>query len=493
MPYSATVVTAGIALAESSTLPIYRQIYLRFRQSIAEGVLQPGDRVPSVRALAADLNLARGTVETAYQLLIGEGYLIARGPAGTVVSPQIKTATASVPLVSSSASPSASPSAPGPASPGSPASVHPGSMPLPLQVGLPALDAFPRKLWNRLATREMRQSGLNDLIYPDSRGYAPLRAAIATYLGISRGIACSAEQVFVCAGYRASLDLICRALSRYNDTCWLEDPGYFMARAFLNNAGMQLVPVPVDQDGIDVEAGIRLAADARFAVVTPSHQSPLGVSLSLPRRHALLEWANANESWIIEDDYDSEYRYQGRPLPALKSLDAKGRVLYTGTFSKVLAPGLRLSYLVVPPRQVAHFARIADEMQNQCPRILQATLATFIEEGHFARHISKMRSLYAARRASLAEALHVVLGAHLHVTLQAGGMHLLAMLAAGWDDQAIASRAQDAGLAVHALSPWYLAAPPQRGLLAGFTNVPSPEAAHALARRLASAFVEGTA
>lgn len=457
--------------------PIYRQIYLRIRQSIADGVLRPGDRVPSVRGLASELNLARGTVESAYQILISEGYLIARGPAGTVVSPQIRLPPELVGRASVVPETAAW-------------SEHTGTMPLPLQMGLPALDVFPGKIWNRLAAREMRQSGLQDLIYPDPQGHAPLRAAIAGYLGVSRGVACSPDQVFICAGYRASLDLICRAVLRSGDACWFEDPGYLMARRFLANAGMKLLAVPVDDDGLDVEAGIKMDANARFALVTPSHQSPLGVSLSLSRRYALLDWARAGERWIIEDDYDSEYRYRGRPLPALKSLDtgSPGRVLYTGTFSKVLAPGLRLSYLVVPQEQVARFVETADRMQNQCPRLLQATLVRFIEEGYFARHITKMRSVYADRRAMLGGALGAALGTRAQIRLQAGGMHLLAMLENGSDDSAIALRARSLGLSVQALSTWYAGGTSNRGLMTGFTNVRSAEEASALSRTLVSAF-----
>jgi len=333
-------------------------------------------------------------------------------------------------------------------------------------------------------------------VYPDPQGYMPLRAAISTYLAISRGIACAPAQIFVCAGYRASLDLICRSVMQQDDVCWFEEPGYFMARTFLSNAGMRLVPVPVDKEGLDVAAGVKLAPDARFAVVTPSHQSPMGVSLSLSRRHALLAWANAQGSWIIEDDYDSEYRYEGRPLPALKSLDMTGRVLYTGTFSKVLTPGLRLSYLVVPEAQVERFARIAGEMQNQCPRLFQATLTTFMDEGYFSRHISKMRGVYADRRLWLADALRVSLNTHSHIeaafspqiALQAGGMHLLVLLDACSDDRAIAAQAQTQGLAVQALSSWFTTGTPKKGLLVGFTNVSSVQEATALSSRLATAF-----
>lgn len=457
-------------LDRSQSAPIYRQLYQRFRESIADGRLRPGDRVPAVRALAAELNLARGTVEAAYQLLIGEGYLIARGAAGTIVTPQLAPVSSSMhraPVTSTAYQ-----------------ATHFGTLPLALQMGLPALDAFPRKLWTRLAGRQLRQAGLEGLVYPDSRGYAPLRTAIASYLGISRGITCQPDQIFVCAGYRACLDLISHTLMRQGEACWLEEPGYFMARNTLLEAGMQLVPVAVDDQGLDVAQGIARAPDARFAVVTPTHQSPLGVSLSLPRRLALLDWANRQGSWIIEDDYDSEYRYQGKPLPALKSLDQQGRVLYTGSFSKVLFPGLRLAYLVVPAEQIQAFARQADRLHNHCPHLLQATVTAFLNEGHFARHLSKMRSLYARRRRWLVDALQQQFGDRLQINPQAGGMHLVVGLGEG-DDTELAQRARAVGIAVEPLSQWYLEAKPRHGLILGFTNIASAEQASTVALQLA--------
>jgi len=456
----------------NATLPVYRQLYQRYRDAIIAGQLKPGDRVPSVRALAAELNLARGTVETAYQLLIGEGYLQARGSAGTVVCPHLSKAAVMPPAAT----------APLPCY----TATHTGAAPMPLQMGLPALDAFPRKTWTRLASRVVQQSGLEGMVYPDPQGDEPLRVAVARYLGISRGIACAPEQVFICAGYRACLELIARSVLNGGDQGWFEDPGYFLARRFFEQSALELVPVPVDAHGLRVEVGTYRAPQARFAVVTPSHQSPLGVSMSLPRRQALLAWAYDQRSWIIEDDYDSEYRYVGRPLPALKSLDTHGRVLYTGTFSKVLVPGLRLAYLVAPPEQVARFARTADVLHNHCPHLLQRTTATFIEEGHFARHLKKMRSLYACRRALLSDAIAARLGDRLSLELRAGGMHVLASLAAGLQDNLLASRARQAGLAPQALSSWYQQAPARQGLLMGFTNVKDAESAAELATRIAA-------
>ncbi|KJK14454.1 PLP-dependent aminotransferase family protein [Pseudomonas sp. 2(2015)] len=455
------------ACSPPTMTPLYRQIYLRFRDAISTGRLQPGERLPSVRALAAELNLARGTVEAAYQMLGGEGYVQSRGPAGTVVAPSLSTRAVDVYV-------------PGPALAPEPQTY----LPMPLQIGLPALDAFPRKLWTRLVGRTLRQSGVEGLAYPDPQGQLALRHALAGYLAVSRGISCTAQQVFICAGYRACLDLICSSLLEDGDRCWFEDPGYFQARRFLEHARVQLVPVPVDGDGLDVDAAIARAADARFALVTPHHQSPLGVTLSLPRRQRLLDWASSQGSWIIEDDYDSEYRYRGRPVPALKSLDSEGRVLYCATFSKVLAPGIRLAYLVVPQAQVERFASVARDMHNHCPQLLQATVSAFIEEGHFARHLRKMRSLYAQRRQQLVEALQAELGEYLQLDNQAGGMHLVADVRGGFDDCAIARRARVLGLAIEPLSGWYRQPGQRRGLLIGFTNVTSREQAVALARQL---------
>ncbi|WP_462382681.1 MocR-like pyridoxine biosynthesis transcription factor PdxR [Pseudomonas sp. Marseille-QA0892] len=454
--------------------PTYRQIYGRYRDAIVQGRLRPGDRVPSVRALAAELNLARGTVEAAYSLLIGEGYLQTRGPAGTIVSPDLRSVR--VPAATA-ARLTCDPDTP-----------DGRGTPLPLQMGLPALDAFPRKLWARLAGRSLRHGGTEALAYPDPQGHPGLRQALSSYLGIARGIACHPDQVFICAGYRACLELVTRTLLRPGDRGWFEEPGYFIARHYLMDAGFDLMPVPVDDDGMDISAGILQAPDARFAVVTPSHQSPMGVSLSLSRRQALLAWADASEAWIVEDDYDSEFRYVGRPLPALKSLDANGRVLYTGTFSKVLVPGLRLAYLVVPPDQIASFSRMAHNLQHHCPYWLQATAADFMSAGHFGRHIRKMRNLYAQRRHLLVEALREVFNDRLQLPLSAGGMHILAKLDGHSDDVAIANYALHHGLAIQPLSRWHLGQSVQQGLMMNFTNVRDSSEARALASRLRAAF-----
>jgi GntR family transcriptional regulator/MocR family aminotransferase len=459
--------------------PIYLQLYRRYREAIAAGKLQPGDRVPSVRSLASELNLARGTVEMAYQILTSEGYFVARGAAGTVVSPRLANlpqrdkAKAGQRSIDESSRP---PTVAGEA--------------LPFQVGLPALDAFPRKTWARLAGRNLRILHTAAMTYPDPAGYDPLRRAIATYLGISRGITCSHDQVFVTAGYRGALELVHRTLLKAGDRGWYEDPGYIFARQFLEHAGMCLEPVPVDEEGLNVGIGQRRAASARFAVVTPTHQSPMGMAMSLPRRLELLEWARRHRSWIIEDDYDSEFRYHGRPLPALKSLDRDGTVLYSGTFSKVLFPGLRLAYLVVPEAQVGKFREMANHLPGPGSLLPQAMVAEFMEQGHFARHLRKMRALYAERRSYLVDALAQVIGERLYVQPQAGGIHVLAHLKTRQNDRALTASAQSSGLAVIALSNWRMRKSPRGGLLMGFANFATAADAVSAVRRLGAVLTD---
>ncbi|MFJ2991319.1 PLP-dependent aminotransferase family protein [Pandoraea sp. NPDC087047] len=464
-------------------VPLYLQLYWRYRDAIASGKLRAGDRVPSVRSLASEINVARGTVELAYQMLTSEGYFSPRGAAGTFVSPRLALLGETAPMA-----------APTPPAPAPFEAEMAAGVPRPFQLGLPALDAFPRKTWVRLAGRRLRMMDLASMVYPESAGYGPLRHAIATYLGISRGIACTAHQVFVTPGYRAALDLVCRTLLKPGDEGWFEEPGYPFARQFLTSAGMRLAPIPVDGEGLDVSHGMQRAPNARFAVATPTHQSPTGETLSLPRRLQLLDWAAQQKSWIVEDDYDSEFRYHGRPLPALKSLDRDGRVLYTGTFSKVLFPGLRLAYLVVPAAHIERFAQAASQLGGPASVPVQATVADFMEQGHFARHLRKMRTLYAERRGYFVDALDEVFGDDLYVQPQAGGIQTLAYLRRAFarrSDVSIAEAAHRHGLAVHALSRWYGSTPTGSGLLMGFTNIPDREAALALSRRLRAAAKAG--
>ncbi|WP_434629085.1 PLP-dependent aminotransferase family protein [Chromobacterium sp. CV08] len=456
--------------------PLHRQLYLRIREAILSGQLPPGARLPATRVLAADLGVSRGTVDQAYGQLLAEGFLLSRAAAGTLVHPGLESrlvgpraghACAANPLQAGTA-----PTEPAP--------------PRPFQLGLPALDAFPRKLWARLAGHRARSLSLSGLNYPDPAGYRPLREAIVRHLALFRGIHCDVGQVFITSGFQGALGLAIRTLLRPGDPVWMEDPGYFRASGALRLAGARLMPAPVDRNGLCVDEAIRRAPDARMAYCTPSHHAPLGVALSLPRRLALLDWAERRQAWIVEDDYDGEFRYDGPPLPALRSLDRAGRVLYVGSFSKTLFPGLRLGYLVAPASEAARFAEACD-LLSPAPSILdQATAADFLGQGHFARHIKRMRALYAGRRAALAAALQAECGGRLRLDGQPVGLQLAAWLPDGDDDRAVAARLSARGLAGQALSSFCLDGGHPPALLLGFANVPA-EQAPALARRLREA------
>lgn len=460
-----------LPLDTSAATPFYRQIYVRFRGLIGSGVLKPGDRIPPARALATELGLARGTIEAAYSLLAAEGYIQARGQAGTIVALDLK------PPVPVAALPSPSDATV------SSTRFRPDSI-LPFQMGLPALDEFPRKVWARLSARYARAMQPLDMVHPPVHGSPELRTQIAAYLQVSRGINCSPSQVFLTSGYRHTLALIAHALLKSRDRVWLENPGYPPSRELLTQIGIPTIPVPVDDDGMVVSDALKLAPKARAAIVTPAHQSPLCVSLSLSRRWALLDWASHNNSWIIEDDYDGEYRYVSRPLPALKSLDRDGRVLYAGTFSKVLFPSIRLAYLVVPENQVERFEHISRIFAGGNPGLTQAIITAFIREGHFARHIQRMRKLYALRRDAAASALQSILGDYMDINSQPGGMHLILRLRGKRSDRKVVARMQEIGLYGEALSDWTVGRNGTPALLLNFTNIGSRSTAEGLAKRI---------
>jgi GntR family transcriptional regulator/MocR family aminotransferase len=458
-------------LDPTAAAPFYRQIYDRFRNAIASGVLKPGDRIPSARALTKELGLARGTIESAYSLLAAEGYILARGQAGTIVTPGLKLRAPVARTLPPSNSDVVVPS------------FRPDSI-LPFQMGLPALDAFPRKIWARVSARCVRAMQPADMAHPSVYGLQELRAEIAAYLQVSRGINCSLSQIFITSGYRHSIALIAHALLRGGDRVWVENPGYPPTRDVLRNMNIAAVPVRVDEEGMVIPDAIRSAPRARAAVLTPAHQSPLCVSLSLPRRLALLDWATRNSAWIIEDDYDGEYRYVSRPLPALKSLDRDERVLYAGTFSKVIFPSLRLAYLVVPQTQIERFEQIIHAFAGGSPELTQAIVAAFVTEGHLARHIQRMRKLYAERRDGAAAGLESVLGKYMRIDSQPGGMHLILRLQGRGSDRRLVARMREEGLYAEALADWMQGGDAVSALLVGFTNIDSQRTAENLGKRI---------
>lgn len=427
--------------------PRYRQIARQLKTAIEEGKLTAGRRLPSSRVYAQELGVSRVTVENAYGELVAQGWLERRGQAGTFVSEHLTLKPAV-----------AEPTWFGGEEP------HPQ----PFQLGLPALDLFPRALWAKVMGRRLRTQTRFDLALGDVCGEMALRQAIVEYLRLSRSIECQPEQVFITSGYAASMSLILRALDGYGQGMWVEDPGFPLIRPVIAQERVNLLPVPVDGDGMNVEWALANVPDARFALLTPAHQSPLGVALSLPRRRQLLDWATRQQAWIIEDDYDSEFRYQGKPLPPLKSLDAPQRVIYAGTFSKAMFPALRTAWLVVPVPLVAQFRRHVQKIACPVPLLWQQTLGDFIHEGHFWRHLKKMRVHYAERRRWLEEALQ----AHgFNVVAQQGGIQLVVNISG--DDRLQARRARDAGLAVQAVNDWRIHGSGAPGLIMSFTNITS--------------------
>jgi GntR family transcriptional regulator / MocR family aminotransferase len=455
---------ASVRVDRRLATPLFRQVYQRIREAILDGTLPPGASLPSTRSLAGQLSTARGTIELAYSQLVGEGYAVGRAAAGTVVNPELSRLSIS---------------APGQMLSGKLATrrddltrVQP---PRPFQMGLPALDAFPRKLWARLVTRRARGLSSTAMASQNPAGYGPLRQAIAGYLAIARGISCSTRQIFITAGYQGALGLITRTLLVPGDEVWFENPGYFRARDALAEAGAAIIPVPVDRDGLDVRLAKKLSPNARVAVVTPSHQCPLGVMLSLPRRLELLAWAAKTKAWVIEDDYDSEFRYLGHPLSALKSLDEAGRVLYAGSFSKVFSPGLRLGYLVVPLSEVDRFHHAVELFAPSSSLLDQMVVADFMVEGHFARHLRRMRRLYTLRRDALVSALHTVFHHQLALDVPPGGMHVIGRVP-GHRNARLAERVQAEG--VDLLSSYLVGRPSELGLLLSFTNIRVDNAIH---------------
>ncbi len=450
-----------ISLDPQGCTPLFQQLGDALRQAILSGQLPSGTRLPSSRSLAQSNGVSRNTVSSVYEQLVAEGYLESQTGSGTRVvnelpdkqlhfkplqhpqEPRVErqTAPAAPPKTSKLLSPS-----------------------------LPAADAFPHELWRKLGNEVYRREDpVAWMDYGDPAGYWPLRQAISDYLTSSRGLQCSPSRVLIVSGAQQALDLVSRLLLSEKDTVWLEDPCYTGARSVFERSGAKLLGVPVDESGMNVEWAKAQAPGARLAFVTPSHQYPLGAVLSLKRRLQLLDWAQSNKAWIVEDDYGGEYRYAGRPLMALQGLDTEQRVIYTGTFSKVLYPALRLGYVVLPESLVQSFCEAKALMDGFAPVYAQMQLCEFIQRGHFNAHIRKMRLLYAQRQQTLLTALSPLSGL-LSAEGCESGMHLVARLPAERRDVEISTKLTSLGLRVPALSRHYLSANKQQGLLLGFAG-----------------------
>ena len=449
----------SLAIDRSAGRTLAAQIHHAIDLAIREGRLEPGARMPSWRDLATQLGVARGTVRVAYERLIDEQLLVASGAAGTHVA-------APLPFVVRPAdTPTRAPM---------PDMYHDfGTAPLLFQMGVPAQDAFPFKLWSRLMAAGARAAAAQPVSYPDPRGLPELRHEIAAYLAYARGIACSPAQVIVTNGFAAGLGLTAQALELNGRTAWMEEPGFLLTRRALQFAGLSLALVPVDEEGLDVAAGRARASDAALAVVTPGQQAPRGVTMSLARRLALLDWAAGAGAWLIEDDYLSELQLRGRAAPALASLDRAGRVIHIGSFSKTISPALRLGFLVVPAGLVERFGDVAACLAPAPASAVQRAVASFIAQGHYLRHLRRMKRLYRARADVLVTALRAREGVGVTVHPPAG-LAVGIGLPDGTDDADVARRALAYGLAPVPLSPWYSGKGGGPGLLLEVTNV-APE------------------
>jgi GntR family transcriptional regulator / MocR family aminotransferase len=445
-----------IQLDRARKTPLASQIYRSIREGIESGRLAPGTRLPSWRDLASQLGVSRGTVRVAYERLAVEQFAIGLGPAGTRVAERQFQ--------------SSMPDSPPEAIPLPDLFYEFGSAPLAFQMGVPSQDAFPFKLWSRILTAQTRRAAAAPVTYPDPRGDPELRKEVAAYLGLARGIRCNPSQVLITAGFSGALGLAIHGLQLGRTAAWVEDPGFPLTRTALGFAGMSVSAVPIDAEGLDVAAGIQTAADATLIIVTPGQQAPLGMTMSLPRRLALLAWAQRSGAWIIEDDYLSELQLNGRAAPALASLDHGGRVMHIGSFSKTISPALRLGFMVVPAELSPRFAELAACLTPAPAAAVQRAVAELLRNGHYLRHLRRMKRLYAGRRAILLDCLREVELASIKVQA-AAGLAVAITLPTSVSDVDIASRALQFGLAPAPLSPWYMQPSGKRGLLLCVTNL----------------------
>lgn len=443
-------------------LPLAEQLRQRIQAAIESGQLQPGARLPSWRDLAVQLGVARGTVREAYERLVADQLVVASGAAGTHV--------ADAPL------PRTRPRAPKVTVPLAEFAFAYSAASLPFQIGVPAQDAFPAKLWARVSVAVARRDAFAPLTYADPCGEPTLRAQIAAYLAVARGLRCAPEQVLVTNGFRGGLALALAVLGVAGRTAWTEDPGFPLTRLGVAAAGLTPVAIGVDAEGIDVEQGIARASDAAVAVVTPGQQAPLGVTLSTQRRQALLRWAKHSDAWVIEDDYLGELQLDGRAAPALAASDRYGRVLHVGTFSKTLSPALGVGFLVAPPALATHAAHVARCLLPAPARATQLAIAALMEDGHYLRHLRRMKRLYRARRDAILARLD---GG------RAAGLAVLWELPPGTDDRAVARAAREHGLGPVPLSLLYTR-DAQPGLLLGVSTVTEDRLEAACAALLSS-------
>jgi GntR family transcriptional regulator/MocR family aminotransferase len=460
-------------LGQQTEGPRNRELCRIFKETILDGSLAAGTRLPPTRELAKDLNISRNTVLYAYEQLLAEGYVVTRTGSGTYVA----DTTPDRALLGISCS-----------------DIH---QPCDTEIylsyrgsnlianarasrqqwgafmsGVPDVTLFPHKIWSQLTLKHWRSPGIDNMTYGHQGGHPRLKEALAKHLRMSRSLICTPEQILITDGIHQAINLCVHMLTDPQSRAWVEDPGYWGIRNILSALGVNIVGIPVDEEGMNPSQDV-MKQPPRLIFMTPSHQYPLGYVMSLSRRRTLLEYANKHKAWIVEDDYDSEFRYGGRPLAALQGLEPNSRVLYTGTFSKTLFPGLRLGYLVVPPQMVDAFQRGLSELYREGRWMTQAILADFIEEGHYSSHIRRMRQLYGMRRNLLRAAVmrHIGESALLSADSNAG-LHLAIGLPKGLQDHVIAKQAQQQGITALPLSRYYVQQAPVHGFVLGYGCVP---------------------
>jgi GntR family transcriptional regulator/MocR family aminotransferase len=475
-----------IPFDRTSDVPYYVQIYDAYRRAIISGQLAPGQRLPSTRTISEQLEISRFPTLSAFDQLLDDGYIVGRVGSGTFVRDQIPED-----LIKPISLRKSSPGVDGVERRILEADDRPSAARVgPFSVGIPALDRFPAKVFARLIQRHALAMSPDLMAYGDPAGYRPLREAIAEYLRTTRAAACDASQIILVTGSQMGLVMSAMALTTPDTLVCVEEPGYTGVRQAMELSNAQVIGIDVDDGGIDVAAIKRISETVKVVCVTPSRQFPLGPAMEVTRRLELVSWAAAHEAWIIEDDYDSEYLYSRRPLGALQGMGPGDRVVYVGTFSKVMFPALRLGYIVVPPALKSTFMQIRQSL-DICPSMLyQLALTDFMNEGHLGRHLLRMRGVYLARRDALLTALHEHAADVLVPGNSDAGLHVVAFLPDGVDDREIVRRAAERGLYPQALSTRYAGCTSRQGLILGFGGSPEcvfPGAVRTLAELIRSA------
>lgn len=477
MKYAGGALLPTLRIDRESGRPIAVQLVSAIRDLVLSGVLAPGQRLPSSRTFALDQGISRTTAISVYESLTAEGLIVSRVGSGSYVSDVLKAKVepAAAAPDGRTAQPTRLASLARRASEQFfPRLSHP-RQPRPFVTGLPALDLFPMPLWAKLTARHWRATRGHMLGYPEPGGLKELRQAIATHLRANRGIVCDPEEVFILNGAQEAFNRIGNTLLDPGDAVWFENPGPIGARNSLLACGARLVPVPVDDEGICVAAGLEAEPNFRLAFVTPSHQHPLGAVMSLQRRFELLQAAERADAWIVEDDYDGEFYYSGHPPPTLKSVDTVGRVIYVGTFSKSLFPGLRVAFMVVSAPLSEVFSRIAGATLQGASTVLQAVVASFIEEGHFASHIRRMRKTYMERHEVLADAAARRLAGAIELKRTESGIQTVGHLMTGHDERQVADAAAARDVIAAPLARFCIAPIAARGFAIGFSTSPPAE------------------